>query len=76
MNNIDNLQNNSNEHESAEEEEPQDNENNFVQNKSSKDIVQAVHIFKNWSQRQKEYAITYFISITKLLSVAEKLLEQ
>jgi len=76
MNNIiDNLQNNSNEHESAEE-ELQDNKNNPVLDKLSKDIVQAVHIFKNWSQRQKEYTITHFISITKLLSIAEKLLKQ
>ncbi|XP_018396043.1 PREDICTED: jerky protein homolog-like [Cyphomyrmex costatus] len=71
---IDNLQNN-NEHESAEEEESHD-ENDSKSVKLSKDIIQAVHIFKNWSQHQQECTMSDFISITKVLNVAEKLLGQ
>lgn len=72
---INDLQNKENyEHESAEEEEPEEN-NNYTLNKLSKEIIQVVHIFKNWSQYQKECTKTDFESITKMLSVAEKQLE-
>ncbi|XP_011708346.1 PREDICTED: jerky protein homolog-like [Wasmannia auropunctata] len=72
INDIINNLHNTNEHESANEEEPEDN---ATPDKLSKDIIQAVHTFKNWSQRQKECTITDFYSITKLLCVAEKLLK-
>lgn len=72
---INDLQNKQNyEHESADEEESEQN-NNYTLNKLSKKIIQVVHYFKNWSQYQKECTETDFKSITKMLRVAEKQLE-
>lgn len=70
---IDNLHNNK--HESADEDEPEDINNISMPDKLPKDIVEAVHTFRNWAQRLRECTISDFNSVTKLLRIAENLLE-